>query len=584
MIWHLFPTYLIVIVLTIFGVTWYMAVSMKRLYLSETGDDLRARALLAKNQLSRIDFSLADPAVDSLCKNLGTESSTRFTVILPSGQVTADTDDDPAKMDNHAGRPEVKEALAGNTGTAIRYSHTLHENMMYVAEPIIENGRIVAIMRAALPVTAIDRAFGTIYIKIILGGSIVAILSGLLSFYISRRITNPLEKMRELSIAYSKGDFGHKLPSGNSVEIDELAASMNRMAAELDDEIKTIIGQRNELDAVLSSMVEGVLVFDTDERLVRFNREASRILNLDADKDRGRFVQESIRHAQLQKFVSQILDSGGLLEGEIEMHGTDIRILQAHGTVLRNDKGDSLGALVVLNDITSLRRLENIRRDFAANVSHELRTPITSIKGFVETLREGAAKKPEDAERFLSIIARQTDRLKLIIEDLLTLSKIEESEMSRIQLETYGIKKVIQDSIVSCQMNASAKGIEIELLCDDNLQARIDPYLLEQAIINLLDNAIKYSEKNGKVEISAASTSSEVSITIRDWGCGIEKRHLSRLFERFYTVDKARSRELGGTGLGLAIVKHIALAHHGRVSVDSAPGKGSAFSIHIPLP
>ncbi len=582
LIWHLFPAFLIVVVLAILGVTWYMTVSMKRLYLAETADGLKARAILVKNQIPLADIEVESPSVDSLCKRLGALSSTRFTVILPSGKVIGDTDDDPERMEDHSGRPEVSEALAGRTGISTRFSHTLHETMMYLAEPIIDKDRVVGVVRAALPVTAIDKAFEELYPKIILGGSAVALLAGLLSFYISRRISKPLEKLRKAAFHYSKGEFGHKLPSGNSLEIDELATTMNLMAAELDEKINTIVGQRNELDAMLSSMVEGLLVFDTSERLVRFNDEAARMLNLDADKVRGRFVQEAIRQVHLQKFVGRILREGGPLEDEIETLGDKGRVFQVHGTLLQNNKGDNLGALIILNDITSLRRLEIVRRDFVANVSHELRTPITSIKGFVETLREGAIKNPEDAERFLGIIARQADRLNAIIEDLLALSKIEEAEKSDMQLEKHRLKATIEDALSVCRAKAEAKGITIELRCDDDLEARINPALLEQALINLLDNAIKYSHTGGRVEVSAAGTSEGILIAVRDWGSGIERKHLPRLFERFYTADKARSRELGGTGLGLAIVRHIALIHNGKVEVDSTIGQGSVFTLYLP--
>jgi two-component system phosphate regulon sensor histidine kinase PhoR len=253
-----------------------------------------------------------------------------------------------------------------------------------------------------------------------------------------------------------------------------------------------------------------------------------------------------------------------------------------HGTILRSDNGQSIGALIVLNDITRLRHLENIRRDFVANVSHELRTPITSIKGFVETLQDGAITNSIDAERFLGIIARQADRLSSIITDLLMLSKIEESEKAEMQLEEHDLRTVLQDAIALCDPKAKAKGVDVSLECQESIRAKINPVLLEHAIINLLDNAIKYSDEGGKVQLTVLKLQTEIAISVQDWGIGIEKRHLPRLFERFYTVDKARSRELGGTGLGLSIVRHIVLAHHGEISVESAPDKGSTFTIHLP--
>jgi two-component system, OmpR family, phosphate regulon sensor histidine kinase PhoR len=579
LIWRLFSSYLIVIILAITAVTLYMTSSMKRLYLIETSDDLRARSTLLKDQLNA--GSLDSTKVDSFCKTFGKDSGTRFTVILPSGKVIGDTDNDPSGMENHANRPEVINALSGLMGVSTRYSHTLSETMMYVAIPITQSGKIVGVVRAALPVTAIDNTFAQIYPRIVLGGLIIALLSGIFSYYLSRRISIPLETIQRVAADFSKGEFGHKLPLGNSVEIDELSIAMNQMAAELDEKMRTVTGQRNELDAVLSSMIEGVLAFDSNERLVSLNWAASKMLGIDKDQARGRYIQEIIRYVDLQKLVSRILENKE--PDEIEIEGDGGQILQMHGTILRNDKSQNLGVLVVLNDITRLRHLEKMRRDFVANVSHELRTPITSIKGFVETLQEGAIRDSEDTERFLAIIAKQADRLNSIITDLLTLSQIEETEKSQMLLEDNEFKTVLLEVIATCALKSKEKRITVTINCDDNIMAKVNPELLRQAIINLLDNAIKYSNEGGKVDLSAQRTSSEIIISVQDWGIGIEKKHLPRLFERFYTVDKARSRELGGTGLGLSIVKHIVLAHHGHIRVESAPDKGSTFTIHLPL-
>ena len=580
--WLLFVSYLVVTIAAISVVTIYMTASMKKFYLTETATDLMARALLFRDQLSKKDSALFAASADSLCKSLGEESTTRFTVILPSGIVIGDTDDNPQKMENHSNRPEIKEALSGRIGTSTRFSRTLSETMMYAAEPIIQNGKIVGVVRAALPITAIDQAFGQLYPRVIFGGLLIALISGGLSFYISRRISIPLEKMKRVAMRFSKGEFDHKLPPGNSIEIDALAAAMNQMAAELKEKIQFVEGQRNESYAVLSSMIEGVLAFDTSERLVNLNQAAADMLAIDSNQVKGHYVQEVIRNTQLQKLVSGILESREPQEDEMETQAVGGRVLQMHGTILRNDKGESLGALVVLNDITRLRRLENIRRDFVANVSHELRTPITSIKGFVETLQEGALSDPEDAEHFLGIIAKQVDRLNSIVEDLLALSKIEESGKAEIRLEEHELMSILQSAIEICDTKANAKKVTITLNCDRDLCAKMNQELLEQAVINLLDNAIKYSDQGGEIKISASKAELEVAISVQDWGIGIERRHLPRLFERFYTVDKARSRKLGGTGLGLSIVRHIVLAHHGHISVESAPGKGSTFTIHLP--
>jgi two-component system, OmpR family, phosphate regulon sensor histidine kinase PhoR len=583
LIWQLFPSYVIVIVLAVTAVTLFMTYSMKKFYLAETSSELKARASLIKDRFANAEFLANAASVDSLSKYLGQESLSRITIILPSGVVIGDTDEDPAKMENHLNRPEIQQALVGQMGTSERYSHTRHEMMLYSALPINSGEQIIGVIRIAVPITGLDKEFAGIYPRIIFDGFVMAFLAGLLSFYISRRFSVPLEKMTRISEEFSRGNFQHKIAPGRSVEIDMLAEAMNRMAAQLDEKIRTIVSQRNELEAVLSSMVEGVLAFDINERLVNLNKAAARILDLDITQAKGRFVQETIRNAQLQAFVKKILASGEPSEDEITLQRNNERVLQMHGTILNSDKGEYLGALIVLNDITHMRHLENIRRDFVANVSHELKTPITSIKGFVETLRDGAIGDSKDAERFLEIVARQSDRLNSIVEDLLVLSKIEEAEKTEIPLEIGNLKDVIQNAIDACELKIRDKNISVSFDCDQETHSLINPQLLEQAIVNLLDNAIKYSENGGTVELLCKPSADEAIISVRDWGAGIEKKHLPRLFERFYRVDKGRSRDMGGTGLGLAIVKHIVIAHHGYVGVESVVGKGSVFTIHLPL-
>jgi two-component system phosphate regulon sensor histidine kinase PhoR len=290
-----------------------------------------------------------------------------------------------------------------------------------------------------------------------------------------------------------------------------------------------------------------------------------------------------IRHPELQSLVTKALASEEAVERDVVLYLKEERVLNGHATILRDGEGNRVGVLVVLNDITRLRKLENIRKDFVANVSHEIRTPITAIKGFVETLRDGAMQSPEEADRFLGIIQNHVQRLESLVEDLLSLSRIEEdTEKEAIALEEKAVKDVLAGALQLCQMKAEPKQIRMVLSCKQDVVARINPSLLEQAVVNLLDNAVKYSEPGKSVWVEMDKTEKDVLIRVRDEGCGIEKQYQERLFERFYRVDKARSRKLGGTGLGLAIVKHIMEAHGGRVSVESQPGRGSTFTLHLP--
>ncbi len=586
LLWQLLPSFLLVILLTLVLLTWLFSRSLSDFYLEQSAVGLEARARLAAVQIEgRFDpASMAE--LDRLSVRLGEETGTRFTFILPAGEVLADSLEDPRRMENHIGRPEVAAALADGVGRAIRYSHTVEKTMMFVALPVYaEGGELAGIVRAALPVTAIDRALHLVYERIALSGAFVMLLTAAVGVFISRRISRPLEAMRQGAERFAEGDLSERLASGGAEEIGALAAAMNSMARELDERMRTVVRQHSEQEAVLSSMVEGVLAVDTEERILRINRAAATLLGVKPEAVQGRRIQEAIRKADLQRFVTRALAARDPVEGEIVLRDAGELYLQAHGTVLRGEDGKEFGALIVLNDITRLRRLENVRRDFVANVSHELKTPVTAIKGFVETLQEGALDDPDDARRFLEIIVRQADRLNAIIDDLLALSRIEQGvDQGGLPLAEMPLRPVLEAAIQGCTLVADEKEIQVNLFCSAELTARINAPLLEQAVVNLLTNAVKYSHRAGTVAIEAARWHDRITIRVQDWGCGIEKEHLPRLFERFYRVDKARSRTQGGTGLGLAIVKHIVQAHGGEVVVHSTPGHGSTFSLHLPLP
>lgn len=419
---------------------------------------------------------------------------------------------------------------------------------------------------------------------------LLTLLVAAAGFVFALRIGGDLMRIRRGAERFASGDLAHKIDEPASEELGGLAESLNRMAALLNEKIRTITQQSHEQQAVLASMIEGVLAVDNDERILSLNHAAIELINADPGRVIGRRIQEVVRNTQLQRFIARAMSSQEPVEADIVLPAppggdtSEERYLQTNGTILRDASGRGIGALVVINDVTRIRRLENLRRDFVANVSHELKTPVTSIKGFIETLRDGAIADPQSAEQFLSIIARQADRLNSIIDDLLKLSRIEQdAERSQIELTPRRLFDVLQSAVHDTADAARGRGLEIKLDCPADLSARINAPLIEQAVVNLLDNAIKYSETGEAIELTAKRENEEAVIRVRDRGCGIPAEHLPRLFERFYRVDKARSRKQGGTGLGLAIVKHIAQAHRGNVSVQSAPGKGSTFIIRIPL-
>ncbi len=424
---------------------------------------------------------------------------------------------------------------------------------------------------------------------VVRGQFLAAALVGILcyaavSLVISRRMSRPLEQIKTGAARFAAGDLGHRLPAAGPEEVAAVATALNRMAGQLDERIQTVLSQQNEREAMLSSMEEGVLAIDNNGTILSLNKTCASLLGGEPERLQGRSVYEVIRKPDLLEFVESALESGSPVEGEIQIRGPHDRWLMAHGTALRDPQRGTIGVLVVLHNVTRLRHLEDVRRDFVANVSHELRTPITSLKGFVETLLDGALDDRENAARFLRIMLRQVNRLDAIIGDLLALSRIEKGfEGQTIELAAEAVRGVLQGAVEMCEKKAVAKGVKIELVCPEDLSAEINAALLEQAVVNLLDNAVKYSDAGAAVEVRAERREAELVLEVQDHGCGIEAKHLPRLFERFYRVDKARSRELGGTGLGLAIVKHIALAHRGSVSVESTVGMGSTFTLRLPL-
>lgn len=589
--WRIYATYLVIIVLCVAAVGFYAVRSVRGFYVEHTERELQARAALVREQVVPAIVADTPEELEALVQRLGQASGTRITIIAVDrpgaarGEVLADSDSDPTEMENHAGRPEFVTALLGRPGVAIRYSETLRENMMYVAVPVTEDGRISTVVRTAVPITRVNDALASLYGSIAVSAVVVAIVAAIIGLYVSRRISGQMREIKVGAERLAAGDFSHTLSVPSVEEFASVAESINRMAEELDDKLRRLTHERNEREAVLASMVEGVLAVDIDERVIAVNAAAARLLDTEASLAEGKTIQEIVRNPDLQHVVAQTLDGHRPVEADIVMRvGAEERNLQANGTLLHGDAdGSDVGAVVVLNDVTRLKRLEAVRRDFVANVSHELKTPVTSIKGFAETLEDGALDDPEAARRFVRIIAGQADRLNSIIEDLLALSTLEQSgDSPLLQLEEADLCDVVAVALEVCGPKAEAKHIELREDCPGCLLARVSPPLLEQAVVNLIDNATKYSAEGSTVIVTLEDRGEEVVVSVTDEGQGVAREHLPRLFERFYRVDKARSRDLGGTGLGLAIVKHVAQIHGGRVSVDSVLGRGSTFRIHLP--
>jgi two-component system phosphate regulon sensor histidine kinase PhoR len=580
----IYSSYLMITLLSLLAVTWVGSKAFRSLYFEQVALDLQSRAHMLEQQFDAHVVPLDQPTIDFLCKTIGLRSGTRITVILPDGRVIGDSDEKPIKMENHANRPEIKTAYTGIIGKSVRFSNTLGKRMMYVALPLTRNDRVMAVIRTSLPVTTIDGAVTAFQLQAAVIGLIIAALAAGVWLLVSRRISRQLENMVDVAQALSRGDMNQRVIAPSSEELGELANVLNQMAMQLDNRIKTIVHQRNELEAVLSSMQEGVIAIDMNEQILSINQAAAQIFQGTPSDLQQRSIQEVVRNPDLNRFVKTALSSVTETKGDIVLYRGGERILHAHSTALKDAEGEHIGTLLVLNDVTQLRRLENMRKDFAANVSHEIKTPLTAIKGFVETLQHGDVKAPEEIRRFLGIIERHVNRLASIIEDLIHLSQIEQAgEKQELHFEDKPIVEIVQTAIHLCQDKAQAKHININYTGRDTLIMRVDATLLEQAFFNLLDNAINYSDADSTIEVRVKQKADQVVVEFEDHGIGIPPKNLSRLFERFYRVDKARSRKLGGTGLGLAIVKHIVQMHGGNVDVKSTPGVGSIFSVYLPV-
>ncbi len=576
--WRLFPTLLALAAAPLLVSTSYAVRAMRQAHLDQAADDLQARAMLVAAPAREL-MAAGDPEqLRRRAAVLGRLAGARVTLLARDGTVLLDSHGDPRQMENHADRPEVREALAHGRGHSVRSSRTVGYEMLYVAQGL-DDRRLI---RLSVPLRSLESSLRRVNLRVWLAAALSALLAGLASFLLARRISHSLVLLKTASERFAAGDLSHRLPAADTEEVAALSAALNAMAAELDSRLNTVVRQRNELEAALASMVEAVVAVDVDERILRLNQAAAELFDVRPEEATGRLVQEVLRNADLQRFVKRTLASAVSLESDVTIRRNEDIHLQATGTLLHDRDGRSIGALVVLNDVTRLRRLEAVRRDFVANVSHELRTPVTAIRGFVETLLDGALQQPAEAEHFLAIIDRQAERLQAIIEDLLTLSRIEQGvERTDIELQELSVPELLGAAAQACAPAAQEKGITIELDCDE-LTWMVNAALLEEAVVNLIDNAVKYSGEGRRVEVRAEVEGDQLSISVIDQGVGIAAEHLPRLFERFYRVDKARSRQVGGTGLGLAIVKHIVNAHRGRVEVASEPGRGSVFTITLP--
>ena len=458
------------------------------------------------------------------------------------------------------------------------------EDHLKLIIPLIQNGEIKGHLHIEKSLKFVHADLH--FILLFMGLFMLVLLTSffLLNYALLKKLIHPLKSMKNYALKMAEGDFSKIMVIKESQykEIKQLGRALNKMKEQLEGRIQTIIKNKNEKEAVFSSMIEGVLTVDLNGKIIDLNKATRKLFELKTNYPyKGYPLKRLIKNKPLLKFTEKLLKENSPIDQEIDFE--DHKIIRLQGAPLKSmDK--KIGALLVLNDITRLKKLERHRKDFVANVSHELRTPLTAILGFIETITEGKVDDKETQNRFMSIIQKQANRLYAIIEDLLDLSRIEkeaEGEGHRIEMKNQDVKNILEMALLSCQLKANKKNISLEIICPELLKGNVNAILLSRAISNLIDNAIKYSQDNSKVTISAFKNDHKLILSVKDQGHGIDEEHHERLFERFYSVDKARSKELGGSGIGLAIVKHISLAHGGQVQVQSKVGKGSTFSLHL---
>ncbi len=532
---------------------------------------LRLGAHVAAMRVSAAADPRPEPLVAAL-RRLAEGFEARLTVIDADGRVQADSHASAEGMDNHNGRPEVRGARTEGRGLHLRFSDTVRSEMLYLALPADPARRDGAILRAALPTTRVEEELGALSRAIFAAFAVLALAGAGVSYALARWITRPLLAVGDVAQAIAGGDLGRRAPSLRQDELGGLGRAMNRMAEELAEKMEKLRIARARLEATLSTMEDGVLSLDR-EGVVRLANDAATSLFALSASPVGIKLWEAVRIPGLEEAARSALKAGAPWSAPVEAGS---RILSLRLTPVR-EGGE--GAVLVARDMTEDRRYDELRKEFVANASHELRTPLAMIQGYVETLLDGALHDEREAREFLGIIDRNVRRLTAIVADLLDLSRLE-SGRQVLAPERIDVASLFERMRETYQPLAAKKGQTLVVDGAGELQA--DPLLLEQALGNLLDNAVKYTPEGGRLRMSAEREGGQLLLRVADDGIGIPPEDQARVFERFYRVDRSRSRDMGGTGLGLAIVKHVAQLHGGDVSLTSAPGKGSVFTLRIP--
>ena len=589
----LIATYLILVLAIVAVAGLYVLSSLERASIDRLKASLEAQARLMGNQVNPALLGQDSGELQRVARKLAQQVGARVTVVQPEGRVLADSELTPeqvAQMDNHLGRPEVRAAIADGVGSALRRSDNLRIDMLYLAISLRRDGMVSGVLRLAVPLSDLSRVTASVRRTLVIGGLIALCAAAVLGFLFARQVTRPIAEMTAVARRMADGDFSRKVSTVSSDEIGQLGRLLNLMAQRLEDRLAELEEQRAKEAAILDSMVEGVLAVDGESRILFINASACRLFNASSVGAEGRPFLEVIRNKEILDLLNRTLREGAVTTQEFQTYAPVQRTVQVHAAPLKGREGTS-GVILVLHDVTELRRLETVRTEFVANVSHELRTPLTSIKGYLETLLEGGLEDRKHARPFLEVIHKHTERLGRLLEDLLDLSNLELGKIT-LHRRPINLAEVVEGAIAIYRPQAAKQEIGLrEELPGDLPLVMADRDRVMQVLINLLDNSLKFTPKGGRVTVTARRVRSapdmtlhpdQVEISVEDTGIGIHSQDLPRITERFYRVDKARSREMGGTGLGLAIVKHLVKAHGGELIIESQLNQGTIVRFHLP--
>lgn len=580
--WRLTAIFFAVTSVCLFFLGLYLMNYMENLSYQNTQNRLLSYARLMSDDLEIVFRNRSDRSFfEEYALKAKNDINARVTIISSNGKVLGDSELDNDSMVNHADRPEIQQALKGKTGESVRFSTSLNQDMFYFAVPVKSGGKVEGVVRVAVPWSEIQAGRTQIRLSIGTAVLVTVFLMALIGSTFTSSMVVPLQQMTEVAQEMAEGKLDTVLRVNSKDEIGALSKGLNYMAQRLKDTIRQITEERNKIKAILTSMNDGVIAVDRAGNILLINPAVERMFNVSYEQSMGKGVIEVVRNYELEKFLYRALDSGESMIGEMRILAPDLKFFRISTAPLTSETG-VVGVVAVMRDITAFKQVEKMKTDFVANVSHELRTPLTSIKGFVETLLDGALDQPETAVHFLEIINDETDRLNRLITDLLSLSKIE-AERLEINKSPVDLGKLIDNTVSILSPQAGEKDIAITVKTADSLPVvQCDKDMVGQLLINLIDNAVKYTPHGGTILVKAGPHANGVKVAVQDTGIGIPAESIPRLFERFYRVDKARSREMGGTGLGLAIVKHILEVHNGSIEVDSRIGNGSTFTFYLP--